>query len=178
MERQVVLYIAISMDGFIATPDDQLSWLTQVEGEGDNGYQAFYDTVDTIIMGNRTYAWILREEGEHAFPYKGKTCYVYTRAEQVSNNLVRFTHEPVEQLVARLRQESGRSIWLVGGGKLARAFMEKNLVDEWVITIAPVLLGKGIPLFHAQESTTMLTLTDVRRYGQFMQGTYRRRIEP
>jgi len=72
------LYFATSLDGYIATEDESLEWLFNVEGEGDNGYSEFYETVDTILMGNKTYEWIIRHEtGE--FPYKNKDCYVFTR---------------------------------------------------------------------------------------------------
>ena len=76
-KRKVVVYIGISLDGYIAAKDDSLEWLLNTQGSGDNGFGEFYDTVDTIIMGRRTYDWIMEQEkGE--FPYRGKECYVYS----------------------------------------------------------------------------------------------------
>ena len=72
-QRKIVLFIATSLDGYIATEDDSLEWLFKVEGDGDNGYSDFYDTVDTVIMGRRTYDWLLEQELE-SFPYEGKEC--------------------------------------------------------------------------------------------------------
>ncbi len=62
MRRKVIVYIATSLDGYIATKDESLDWLFKVEGEGDNGYSEFYDTIDTIVLGRRTYDWIMNEE--------------------------------------------------------------------------------------------------------------------
>ena len=77
-QRKVVLFIATSLDGYIATENDSLDWLYKVEGEGDNGYSEFYETVDTILMGRRTYDWILKHvTGD--FPYKNKECFVFSR---------------------------------------------------------------------------------------------------
>jgi dihydrofolate reductase len=77
--RNIVLFIAQSLDGYIATKEDSLDWLFKVEGEGDNGYSEFYEEIDTIIMGKRTYDWIMNyEKGQ--FPYKNKNCYVFSRS--------------------------------------------------------------------------------------------------
>ena len=77
-QRKVVLFIAASLDSYIATENDSLDWLYKVEGEGDNGYSEFYETVDTILMGRRTYDWILKHvTGD--FPYKNKTCFMYSQ---------------------------------------------------------------------------------------------------
>ena len=77
--RNLVLFIASSLDGYIATKDESLEWLFKVEGEGDNGYSDFYETVDTVLMGKRTYDWVMEQEIEE-FPYKNKECYVFTRS--------------------------------------------------------------------------------------------------
>ena len=73
----MVVYIGISLDGYIATKDDSLEWLLNTQGSGDNGFGEFYDTVETIIMGKRTYDWIMNQENGR-FPYVGKECFVYT----------------------------------------------------------------------------------------------------
>ena len=68
MAKHVSVFIATSLDGYIATREDSLAWLTRVEGEGDNGYADFYQTVDTVVMGRRTYDWLLKEVGREGFP--------------------------------------------------------------------------------------------------------------
>lgn len=167
--RKVVLYIAASLDGFIAEPEESLNWLTSVEGQGDNGYEEFYETVDTILMGGRTYRWVM-EHGE--FPYGGKECYVFSRQAQADTEFVRFYRGGCTELVRELRSREGRDIWLEGGGELVRQFLNENLVDEIILTIAPVILGKGIPLFSGLEQEMDLRLTEMKQYGQFAQLRY------
>ncbi len=170
-KRSVILYIAASLDGYIATEDDSLEWLFRVEGEGDNGYGAFYDTVDTVIMGRRTYDWIMEQE-QGRFPYAGKECYVFSRNRTGNDGYVTYVSEDAEALTSRLQAQEGKKIWMVGGGGALLDFLRAGLVDEIVINIAPVLLGRGIPLFPKGEYNMDLQLTGIRRHGQFAELLY------
>ncbi len=170
-QRKVVLYIAASLDGYIATKEHNLDWLLSVEGEGDNGYSKFYSTVDTILMGRVTYDWIMDHEKD-IFPYKGKECYVFTRTKREANEYVTFVHDDIIQLTNDLKNKEGKNIWLVGGGDLLEIYIKEKLVDEIILTIAPSLLGSGIPLFRGNESQTQLSLIDVNRYNQFVELHY------
>ncbi|WP_053361147.1 dihydrofolate reductase family protein [Bacillus sp. FJAT-27251] len=171
MERRLVLFIAASLDGFIAAEDESLEWLFKVEGEGDNGISEFYDTVDTVLMGKRTYDWIMKHErGE--FPYKNKDCYVFTRSKLQDVEHVRFVNEDIKAFTNRLKHQEGESIWLVGGGELLHWFLKEGLVDEFIVTIAPVLLGKGIPLFKGGDYQLDLALTGTRTFNQFVELHY------
>ena len=172
MSRKIKVFIAVSLDGYIATADDSLTWLTSVQGEGDNGYGAFMKHVDTVVMGRRTYEWLLREVGRDHFPYQGLACYVLSSGQPHEDGLATFTNETAEHLAARLLAAPGGDVWLVGGGKLLHDFNASRLVDEWIVTIAPVILGGGIPLFRDAGVTSYLTLSDVTRYGQFAQLHY------
>lgn len=172
MKRKVIVFISTSLDGYIATGDDSLDWLMGTPGEGDNGYGEFIRRVDTVVMGRRTYEWLLREVGEEHFPYTGKQCYVMTRTREGADRHVRFTQESAVALLDRLNRQEGGDIWLVGGGKLLEAFIANQLVDEWIVTIAPVILGSGIPLFRG-GAKTQLKLEGVHIFGQFSQLTYR-----
>ena len=109
-----MVFIATSLDGYIATEDDSLDWLYKVDGEGDNGYLKFYDTIDTVILGRRTYDWIMNIEGE--FPYKNKDCYVFTSSKQEPSDYVTFVDDNVVELINRLKDIEGKNIWIVGGG--------------------------------------------------------------
>ena len=129
MERNVILYIAQSLDGYIATEEESLEWLLRVEGEGDNGYSAFYDTVDTIIMGRRTYDWIMREE-KGRFPYEGKKCYVFSRSAHEPAEHVEFVSGDVASFVRTLKTGQGSGIWIVGGGDLIAPLVREHIVDE------------------------------------------------
>jgi len=175
MNRKVVLFIAISLDGYIARHNGEVNWLYTIEGEGDNGYQVFYDTVDTVLMGRKTYdeALTLAEE----FPYSDKTCYVFSRSEQQPNSHVTFVQEDIVTFVKELKEQPGDSIWMVGGADALDGMIKNQLVDEFIITIAPVLLGEGIPLFKEQPLEQSLTLLQTTVFGQFTQLHYKVNVE-
>lgn len=170
--RNVVLFIASSLDGYIATEDESLEWLFNVEGEGDNGITEFYDTVDTILMGKRTYDWIIKENpGE--FPYKNKECYVFSRSIIENTEDVKFVNGNINRFVNKLKSQEGKNIWIVGGGELLLSFIEEMLVDEMIITVAPTILGKGIPLFREGNQQLNLSLKGMRRFNQFAELRYK-----
>lgn len=171
MPRKIKVFIATSLDGYIATREDDLRWLFQTEGEGDNGYQEFLSTVDTIVLGRRTYDWIRNETGE-TFPYPTQQCYVFSKYPHAPDSRVTYIAEPVSDFARHLKLQSGKDIWLVGGGLLLQAFASLRLVDEWFITVAPTLLGDGIPLFHTLPFETRLQLLGTRRFNQFVELHY------
>lgn len=163
--RKIVLFIASSLDGYIASKDESLEWLFKVEGEGDNGFTEFYQTIDTIIMGKRTYDWIIKEIED--FPYETKECYVYTRSSYQDTENVKFINEDIHPFIHNLRKKEGNNIWLVGGGELLDSFIQEDLVDEFIITIAPTIIGNGIPLFKESNHYLELSLIGTRNFNQF-----------
>lgn len=147
MNRNVILYIAMSLDGYIARKNGDIDWL---DGDGsepnaDFGYDAFYESIDTVIMGRKTYNQVLTF-GE--YPYKGTNGYVFTSQKRINTEDVVFTDENAEDLIGKLRNESGIDIWLIGGAGIIETFIQKDLIDEYVITVLPCILGEGIPLFR------------------------------
>ncbi len=170
-QRKIVLYIASSLDGYISTDKHNLDWLFSVEGEGDNGFSDFYNTVDTILIGRTTYDWIMNQEHGN-FPYKGKECYVFSRTERQNTEHVTFVHENILELINQLKAKDGKNIWLVGGGDLTATFMQKGLIDRAILTIAPVMIGTGIPLFKKSDYSTKLYLYDIKRHNQFAELYY------
>jgi dihydrofolate reductase len=171
MSRKVIVYIAMSLDGYIATEDESLEWLFNTEGEGDNGYSEFYDTVDTIIMGRRTYDWIIKME-KGKFPYPNKKCYVFSKSLQGSNDNIEYVNENVKDFLGRILEIGDRNIWIVGGGELLYYFVKENLVDEFIINIAPTVIGSGIPLFVKDDYVLELELKSLRRFNQFAELHY------
>lgn len=169
--RKLVLFIAPSLDGYIATKDESLEWLFNVEGEGDNGFSEFYQTVDTVLLGKRTYDWIMKQELKE-FPYKNKECYVFTTSSMKNTNDVKVVHGDITTFVNELKKQDGKNIWLVGGGELLHTFLQENLVDELIITIAPTLIGKGIPLFREGDYQCNLSLKGIRTFNQFVELHY------
>lgn len=170
--KRVKLYIAMSLDGYISKLDGSIDFLNNVEGEGDNGYLAFYSTIGTVVMGSLTYDWILRHA--RVFPYAQRSCYVMTSKERMNNANVTFTNQSPAELVAQIRDDSERDIWLAGGAKLVESFLQEDLVDEMIITIAPVVLGEGIPLFSERVPMSDWKLIQTQNYNQFAELTYKK----
>lgn len=166
--RQVKLFIAMSLDGFIADTNDSVAWLDNVEGLGDNGYKTFYNTVDTLIMGRRTYDWVMAHTDE--YPYKGKTSYVLSTKDYENTRDVKYVKD-AENLVRMLKNQKGKDIWLVGGGLLVQHFLRTHLIDEIILTLAPVVLGAGIPLF--KDVSESFEQVGLKAFNQFTQIHYR-----
>lgn len=167
--NEVILYIAVSLDGYIALPDGSVDWLFDVKGDGgDNGYADFYDTVGTVLMGRLTYEEVLKLSDD--FPYAGKPCYVLTRSltEHEQAPHVTFTDEALTELVPRLQEQAEGAIWLVGGGQLVQAFIQEGLLDQAIITIIPKVLGQGIPLFPEGTMPSTLRLNEIERRGDLV----------
>ncbi|CAH0170998.1 MULTISPECIES: dihydrofolate reductase family protein [Priestia] len=169
MKKKIVVYIAASLDGYIARENGEIDWLESVEGEGDNGYEAFYQTCDAVVMGKATYDHVLKLTPE--FPYLGKKCYVFSRSAQGKDQYVEFINESVALFLNNLSQET-KKIWLVGGADILADFLTAKRVDEFIISVIPVLLGAGIPLFKRGIPEMNLKLTDIKQYGQIAQLYY------
>lgn len=164
--RRVVLFIATSADGFIAREDGAIDWLPSVDGD-DYGYNGFIKTVDTLLMGRRTYEQLLTFG---PFPYADKRTFVFTRRMRLGGGpgmhpSISLVHEDPVPFVRRLRRQSGGTIWLVGGARLIQPLQEAALIDEYVISICPVFIGSGIPLFRRADREAQLRLTRHRAYS-------------
>ena len=154
--RKFILYIATSLDGYIAREDGNIDWLSIVEVKNeDYGYKKFLSSIDTIIMGRKTNDKVLSFD---EFPYPDKKCYVVTRTERPPDRWVNFWSRDVSELLSMIRREDGLNIWLVGGGELIHEFSTKNLIDEYIVSIIPIILGSGIPLFRSGEPEVRLGL--------------------
>ena len=160
---EIVYYVAASVDGYIAKPDGALDWLTPYEGgEEDYGYAQFYKSVDAVLMGRKTYE---KSQSFGAWPYPGKPCWVFSHgsAKNVPADVVVTTQSPA-QVVSEIAARGIKRAWLVGGGALAASFQSQGLITEYIVTIIPVLLGDGIPLFAPSRSTEKLRLVEAKQY--------------
>ena len=156
--RKVILYVAVSLDGYIARDDGSIDWLA---GEDtDPNYQIFYQQIDITLMGRKTYEQIRSFPGE--FPYRKTINYVFSREKQQSNEFVQFINDNVEEFVKRLKEEDGKDIWLIGGAQLNTTLLNVHLIDQMIVTIAPIILGKGIPLFTSQAIEQKLNYSDTQ----------------
>jgi dihydrofolate reductase len=169
-QRKVILYIATSLDGYIARENGSLDWLFAIDGDGDNGFSEFYQTIDTIIMGRATFDHLMTLVEE--YPHSDKETYIFSRQEKAQAENIKFVNEDVSHFTQKLKQQDGTDIWLVGGANLLDEFIIKNLVDEMIITIAPLILGNGIPLFKKNNLELNLSLKESKHYGQFIQNHY------
>ncbi|GKV64345.1 MULTISPECIES: dihydrofolate reductase family protein [unclassified Sporosarcina] len=170
-QRKLVLFIAQSLDGYIATKDDSLDWLFKVEGEGDNGYSKFFKTVDTVLMGKRTYDWVMEQE-KGQFPYSNKDSYVFSRSSITNTKDVTFVNGDIVDFTNNLKKEDGKDIWIVGGGDILYTFIKEKLVDDLIVTVAPIIIGEGIPLFKAGDYQLDLSLRGTRTFNQFVELHY------
>ena len=162
---KILVYIASSLDGYIAREDGTVDWLPQVT---ESGYDAFYKSVDTVIMGKTTYDQVLTFG---IYPYKDKKSFVFSKTQHSDEN-VEFVSD-VEKFVKDGFPGAGENIWLVGGAKTIASFLKQGVVDEIIITKIPVLLGKGIPLFCNLEVQTKLELIKTEKYGQLVDLHYK-----
>lgn len=166
-------YTAASLDGFIATEDDSLEWLFPLGNVQDTGYPEFIAGVGALAMGATTYEWMLRhattvtEETGSPWPYVQPTWVVTHRSlPAVPGADIRFVQGDVRPVHAAMRAAAGgRNLWIVGGGELAGQFHDAGLLDELIVQVGSVTLGRGKPLFPRRMTQPAMTLTAVRQIG-------------
>ncbi len=161
--RKVALFIASSLDGYIAGAGDDLNFLSAVDEPGeDYGYSDFTGEVDTVVMGRTTYEKVM--SFGVPFPHESRTSYVVTsRPLAVTGNIRPFHGDPAD-LIGTLKMGEGKTIYVDGGGKVIHRLLEEGLIDEITVSIIPVLLGGGTPLFPMGFRKTSLSLLDCRSF--------------
>lgn len=166
-------YTASSLDGFLATPDHSLDWLMQFGSVEETSYPTFIKDVGALAMGSHTYEWVLRHDTyadsdkPKAWPYEQPTWVFTTRnLPTVPGADIRFVRGDVRPVYEELHREAaGKNIWIVGGGELAGQFYDCGLLDELIIQIAPVTLGRGCPLLPRDITNPPLQLVSVNNDG-------------
>ncbi|MCF4969565.1 dihydrofolate reductase family protein [Nostoc sp. CMAA1605] len=167
--RKIILFIASSLDGYIARSSGAVDWLFT---DQDYGYTDFYTQVDTLMMGNKTYQQVL-SFGD--YPYADKEVFVFSQKQQgKTENNATFINHDWEDFVKKIRQSSGGKIWLVGGTQTIYFFLKHNFIDELILSVHPIILGGGIPLIVNDPSLeTSLNLEDVKKFDSgLLQVTY------
>ena len=164
-QRKVILYIAMSLDGYIATPDNGLEFLSLVEEKDqDYSYKDFVNSVDTVIVGRKSYEKVLSMGLE--YPHTNKDLYIITRTPRPTVGLTKFYTGNLKELVLELKTKKGKSIYVDGGAEIANEMLMDNLIDEFYISIIPTLLGDGISLFKSGRSVQNLKLISSISYNK------------
>jgi dihydrofolate reductase len=162
--REVIVHIGASADGFIARPDGDLEWLTSRPApKGFYGMNAFMRSIDTKLLGRKTYEASLRLGAK--FDSKSRTI-VFSRHAPPADapSGVEFVNGPIGPFVRRLCEQPGKNIWLMGGGELIASFLDDHAIDEFVISVVPVFIGDGIPLIARRHRHVPLSLHSVERF--------------
>jgi dihydrofolate reductase len=168
-QRKIIVYIATSADGYIARPDGDVEWLNRRPHNVDYGMGEFNQTVDTILLGRKTYDWsldYLKKSGGKAKIFDKKIAYyVFSKnPPKEKPEAVEFVSEPVKTFVKRLRAKPGKNIWMMGGGKVIASFLDAGEIDEFDIHVIPTFIGEGIPLVAPRHRDIPLRLRLAKEY--------------
>lgn len=166
-------YVATSLDGYIATPDGGVDWLSFVNVDGaTGGYNEFFDSVDGLVMGRRSFDQV---QGFGVWPYQDKPCWVMTSrqlAQPVPSSVIPSGDTPGD-ILASAKAKGLAHLWIVGGAGVASSFLEQNCLDRLVVSVLPTVISEGIPLFSGPFDQRILKLSNtVRRPGDIVQLTY------
>jgi len=158
MGKKVILYIAVSLDGFIARKDGSVDWLDKFNNtDEDFGYSEFYNSIGTVILGSTTF---------DQFPdaYNDKDCFVFSRKKTGKKGNAIYVSGDPEEFLKSLNTKDDMDIWLVGGANLTNQFLQHDLIDEFIITIIPTILGDGIRLFSEETKELQLIVKDTKSF--------------
>ncbi len=167
--RKIIVYIATSADGFIARKDGAVDWLDRPRPKGNYGMGEFWKSIDTILLGRKTYDFVVKfVKGGKSIP-KGKhepKHYVFSRRppRRVLPGF-EFVKEPIKEFAQRLRAEKGKNIFMMGGGGLIASFLDAGAIDEFIIHVIPTLIGEGIPLIAPKRRTVPLKLLSTKKFA-------------
>ncbi len=173
--RKVVLALGISLDGYIARPNGAVDFLFMPK---DYSMASFFATIDTALMGRKTFDAAL-QMGGGSLGGSSMATYVFSNAKPPgAGDGVVFTNQSPATFIRQLRKHPGKNIWLMGGGELAREFLKADLVDEFYLGIVPVLLGEGIPLFPSGFPQRGFTLIENETYSKGLIALRYKRARP
>ena len=178
--RRTILYIAMSLDGYIADELGRVKWLEGQDpaDENEGTYPEFIQTVDTVIMGWKTYHQIVTELSPDEWVYSNLTTYVITHHEKEPEEKIRFVQDSPVSLIRNLKNSEGRDLWICGGAEIVRQLMQDDLIDRFYISVIPIVLGDGIRLFGKSEKRLELKLLDTRSWNGITELRYEMQKDP
>jgi dihydrofolate reductase len=163
--RKIALFIAMSLDGYIAKPNDDLGFLKLVEKEGeDYGYAAFTGTIDTVIIGRRTYDYVLKEIGPSFYDNGKRDVYVITRTQRPPVGRTIFYTGNLTDLIEKLKSGKGKNIYCDGGAEVINELLRHDAIDEFIISVVPILLGDGTRLFKDGRPEQLLEFIKAKTF--------------
>ncbi|WP_313265194.1 dihydrofolate reductase family protein [Sphingobacterium sp.] len=163
--RKLSVSIAMSVDGYIAKPNDDLSFLNMVEKEGeDYGYSDFIDTIDTLIVGRKTYEYVLKNVGASHYDNGQRDVYVITRTARPHIGRTIFYSGDLVNLISELKSGKGKNIYCDGGAEIINELLKHDVIDELIISVIPTLLGDGTRLFQEGRPEQLLKLITTKTF--------------
>jgi len=166
--RKIIVYIATSADGFIARKDGGVDWLDRPRPKGNYGMGEFWKSIDTILLGRKTYDFVLKfVKGGKSIPKSKHEPKHYVFSRRPPRKVLpgfEFVKEPIKQFAERLRAEKGKNIFMMGGGGLIASFLDAGEIDEFIIHVIPTFIGEGIPLIAPRRRTFPLKLLSTKKF--------------
>lgn len=163
---KLILYTAATLDSMLARENGEIDFLQKYEGDTteDYGYNSLLNRIEANVMGNKTYKQLLTLSPE--FPYKNLKNFVFSKTPQTDNtDYLQFITQPPEQFVYDLKQQTSKDIWLMGGGQINSIMLNAGLIDKIILTLVPIYLGKGIPLFTTDISETKFSISSAKPFA-------------
>ena len=162
--RKVTFGGANSLDNYIARKDGSFDWIMHGK-EAAEYMRDYWKTIDTMLMGRKTYEVALKMSKGQSNPYPGVKSYVFSRTlKESEDKSIELVKEDAVGFVRKLKKQEGKDICVMGGGEFARPLLEAGLIDEIGFNIHPVLLGSGIPLFHEMKKQINLELLECKPF--------------
>lgn len=171
--RHVVFYGAISLDGFLSDENDDLQWLFDTNLNNQSTYEAFEKTVDTFVMGRKTFDMTKQLMGDEIL-YEGKEKVVFSRGQHENTKDVTYVSGDIVEIIKGYQQQSGGNIWIIGGGGILKPLLEAQMVDELWVQIVPVLLGQGKRLFEQGDYRYRLQTIGTIQLGEMTEIHFKR----
>lgn len=178
-DKQVILFIAVSVDGYIADINKKTNWLS---GQNPNQndmltYQEFIENIDTIIMGYSTYNQVINELSVDNWTYSNQKTYVLTTKTNLKapHKNIEFWNDSLEQLINKVKKETNKNIWICGGASIVNQLLKLDLIDKFHLNIIPTILGDGIKLFDKLKSKIDLKLIETKNYNGIVDLIYIKR---
>ena len=170
----VYFYGCVTLDGYLADKDGGLGWLYETGTTEETDYADFYQQMDVVVMGRRTFDAIARD-GEPGLAYPSTQNFVFTHDTTLRAEGFDILNCDAVDFVGQVRRE--KNVWIVGGNTILAPLLERGMVDWLILQVAPVLLGAGVPLFTQTENLHRFRLEEVRKYGQFAELRYMKESE-